>query len=57
MSNGIYTCDLYHVLYIENYVQPTSHAYAYSNSLILDVPRCLVKHVGVGLRGRAKKEW
>ena len=30
--------------------------HVYSNSWVLDVPRCLVKHVGASLRGRARKK-
>jgi hypothetical protein len=29
----------------------------YSNSWVLDVPHCLMKHVGVSVRGRAWKKW
>ena len=29
----------------------------YSNSWVLDVPHCLMKHVGASLRGRAWKKW
>ena len=31
--------------------------HVYSNSWVLDVPHCLMKHVGASLRGRAWKKW
>ena len=31
--------------------------HVYSNSWVLDVPHCLVKHVGAGLRGGVGKKW
>ena len=62
MSNFICTCSNLHVTCtlcctLSIICNPLHHVYSDSNSWVLDVPHCLMKHVGASWRGRAWKKW